>query len=405
MRTARRAPVPGPWLLLAAVLALIAVGAGSAAQPLPPIGNPTPSPTPSRTNTPTAHPSATPAPSAKPASTPTPTPRVATPATPEPPVPGVPTPSPDDIPQSSARPDASPEAVVSPAPSSLPGIPTGFQIPVIKRTPGRNTVQLVRTLEGATRAGIPLQQALIDGMGRFPVAGLAWYSDDWMAPRFTPFFHLHEGLDIFADFGTPIRAPDDGVVSRLTNGAIGGLAVWMTGLDGTQYYFAHMQEYANGIAAGTRVRTGAILGFVGDSGNAKGGAPHLHFEVHRPDAIPPKPIVDAWLDEAYRQAPAWVSAMVTGLMWERQLQRSEHTLAGLLSADAVQPQATPEYSILLTLLDPIGGSVGVLPRLSLVPASSGGGSTRLLDELIKLRVDGSLLTSFITGTDPYRDAG
>ena len=64
--------------------------------------------------------------------------------------------------------------------------------------------------EPLTELGLPLEQVLVEGMGRFPVAGLAYYFDDWLNPRFTPKPHLHHGLDIFADFGTPIRAPDSG---------------------------------------------------------------------------------------------------------------------------------------------------------------------------------------------------
>jgi pimeloyl-ACP methyl ester carboxylesterase len=42
---------------------------------------------------------------------------------------------------------------------------------------------------------MPVQQALIEGMGQFPVAGIAFWSDDWMNPRYVPVFHLHGDRD------------------------------------------------------------------------------------------------------------------------------------------------------------------------------------------------------------------
>lgn len=362
----------------------------SAAQVNLPI-NRTPSPSP---------PPGTPRPSVTPQPTPTSTPEPSIPIGASP----TPSPPPDPSPDPFATPGP-PAGGPTPAPAVLPGIPPGFHIPVIKRTAPRNTVKLVKTLERATQVGMPLDQALAEGMGRFPVQGLAFYSDDWMNLRYVPIFHLHEGLDIFADFGTPIRAPDKGVVTRLVQGPIGGIALWMTGRDGTQYYFAHMQGYAGGIAEGTPVEIGTTVGFVGDSGNAKGGAPHMHFEIHRGEAIPPKPLVDAWLDEAERAAPTWVEARIRAVVGEREVLRGEHALAGLLAQDTMRPSGTPEYSILLTVLDPVGGSLGLLPDLPLVPRRASGGSSRLIDELIRQRVDGSLLSSLVLGDTTHTDSG
>jgi murein DD-endopeptidase MepM/ murein hydrolase activator NlpD len=282
---------------------------------------------------------------------------------------------------------------VDEAPDAFGLIPEGFEVPVIPRTAGRNTRELVARLERVTEVGIPLEEALIEGMGRFPVAGLAWYSDDWWNPRFTPYFHLHEGLDIFAEFGTPVRAPDSGVVTRVVDGPVGGIALWMRGRDGTQYYFAHLEGYAGGMEAGRTVETGTVIGYVGNTGNASGGAPHLHFEIHDPNAIPPKPFVDAWLGDAETAADAWVDARMADVLGHRELVRTERSAAGLLGADLAGPSATLEYSILLTVLDPVGGSVGLLPRLPLAPAPGTEVSDAMLREMLRLRVDGGLFSS------------
>lgn len=116
----------------------------------------------------------------------------------------------------------------------------------------------------------------------FPVAGPATYSDDWLNPRMTPCPHLHHGTDIFADFGTPIVASGPGNLVAMGRGPVGGLAIWVAGDDGNSFYYAHLQSFAVGLRIGQRVDKGTVLGEVGDSGNAEGGAPHLHFQIHPP---------------------------------------------------------------------------------------------------------------------------
>ena len=257
-------------------------------------------------------------------------------------------------------------------------------VPNIPRTRARNTANLVGMLEPLTEIGYPREQVLIEGMGRFPVAGRAYYSDDWLNPRYTPKPHLHHGLDIFADFGTPIRSPDRGVVSRFSNGGSGGIAVWIRGQDGTAYYFAHLLERAEGIFVGMRVQVGTVIGYVGDTGNAQGGTPHLHFQIHPGGGapVPPKPSVDAWLDEAEQIAPRWVEAKRAE--YEARGKKPARTKAGIKKREEI------ETSMLLTLLDPVGGSVGMLPSLEVETQRSGSLSTRLFDQLIAQRVQGRL---------------
>jgi murein DD-endopeptidase MepM/ murein hydrolase activator NlpD len=331
----------------------------------------------------------TPTPSAKPP-TPAPSPTATPPATTATPTPD-PVPSgilPEDEPTPKAKKTTEPKTTEMPL-DELEELPEGLEeelvVPSFPRTRPRNTVALVKTLTELTELGVPLEQALIEGMGRFPVAGLAHYYDDWLNPRFTPEPHLHKGLDIFADFGTPIRSPDEGVVSQLSEHGAGGTAVWVRGSDGTSYYFAHLLERVEGIRVGMRVEIGTVLGFVGDTGNASGGTPHLHFEIHPRggEAVPPKPTVDAWLDEAEEIAPRWVEA-----------RREEVKTQGrsTLSSSQASNGGTEEIeaSMLLTLLDPVGGSVGLLPSLELRPRQGSAVSDRLLSDLIRERVAGYL---------------
>jgi murein DD-endopeptidase MepM/ murein hydrolase activator NlpD len=289
-------------------------------------------------------------------------------------------------PQTKKTPSPTPSLIPVDEGELPPELQETFEVPVIARTRARNTAKLVEALTPLTEYGLSLEQALVEGMGRFPVAGLAYYSDDWFNPRFTPEFHLHHGLDIFADFGSPIRSPDKGVVLRLSDSGAGGIGAWVRGSDGTQYYFAHMQERIEGIHVGMKVKIGTVIGFVGNTGNADGGAPHLHFEVHPSGgpAVPPKPTVDRWLDAAEGVATKWVDLREKDLRARQKLLEAGAAVDGSQASDL-------DATMLLTLLDPVGGSVGILPRLELPHAKPAPVSAHLMNELIYLRLHGFAL--------------
>ena len=91
---------------------------------------------------------------------------------------------------------------------------------------------------------------------------------------------LHEAIDIMAPKGTSVVAAAPGQVERLFKSAAGGNTIYVRSTDGeTIYYYAHLDEYADGLKEGQRVRRGQRLGTVGSSGNASEDAPHLHFAI------------------------------------------------------------------------------------------------------------------------------
>lgn len=115
----------------------------------------------------------------------------------------------------------------------------------------------------------------------FPIPGKTSrnISSVWGDPRDAG-TRRHEGIDIFAPRGTPVVASIDGVVSRVSETPRGGKVVWLSDRSrGQNLYYAHLDQQL--VAAGQRVTVGDTLGLVGNTGNAKGTAPHLHFGIYR----------------------------------------------------------------------------------------------------------------------------
>lgn len=150
----------------------------------------------------------------------------------------------------------------------------------------------------AQQVGLPFhlaQLALEDPVTELPVpvygVSLSEIADTWGAPRGGG--RTHEGVDIFAERGTPIFSVTRGYVTRVNIGELGGLNVMVTGPGGVRYYYAHFDRIADGIRPGLPVTTDTVLGFTGTSGNATGTPPHLHFGIYegRWDAINPYPLL------------------------------------------------------------------------------------------------------------------
>ena len=87
-------------------------------------------------------------------------------------------------------------------------------------------------------------------------------------------------LDIFAARGTPVGSTTRGVVSAVRESGLGGRQVWVLGPALERHYYAHLDDWREGLAVGDVVLPGDVLGYVGDTGNARGTPPHLHYGIY-----------------------------------------------------------------------------------------------------------------------------
>ena len=159
------------------------------------------------------------------------------------------------------------------------------------RTTARST--LLAFLIGGLLAG-PAGAAVPETI-LFPVVGPAQFQDDFGDPRGS---HRHQGNDIMAARGSPVVAVEAGRVRIYRGSSNAGCMLYFYGASGTVYYYIHLNDdltkrddnratdcrkgvaYAANLQNDMRVRAGALIGYVGNSGDARGISPHLHFELH-----------------------------------------------------------------------------------------------------------------------------
>lgn len=115
-----------------------------------------------------------------------------------------------------------------------------------------------------------------------------------------PGHHDYPATDIFAAIGAPVVSVTRSVVLRLSRTEVGkgGITVTLRGEDGWRYYYAHLSRLVGGLAAGDVVEAGTLLGWSGNTGNARTTAPHLHFGISlygpTKGEISPYPYLQTW---------------------------------------------------------------------------------------------------------------
>ena len=112
-----------------------------------------------------------------------------------------------------------------------------------------------------------------------PVQGAA--SNDWNHQTFwaEPWGKsgVHKGIDIFASKGTPAIAAVSGLVIYQDSLGIGGNVILIIGPKWRLHYYAHLQDAS--VERWKWVEAGDQIGTVGDTGNAVGKPPHLHYSI------------------------------------------------------------------------------------------------------------------------------
>jgi peptidoglycan LD-endopeptidase LytH len=178
-------------------------------------------------------------------------------------------------------------------------------------------VALTLTGVAGTRAATaPAYEPPVAGAHVFPVARSDWYSvinfaDDWHAPRMRLIrgkwrqVGIHEGNDILAEPGTPVRAVTGGVVERAGWLFYSGWRVGIRSDDGRYWFYAHMSETPR-VAEGESVVPGQTIGKVGNTGyGSRPGhkdefAAHLHLGIQEPSGewVNPYPLIERLYEEA-----------------------------------------------------------------------------------------------------------
>lgn len=124
-----------------------------------------------------------------------------------------------------------------------------------------------------------------------PVAGVTPYRlhDTWGAARSQG--RTHQGIDIFAPRGRAVIANTEGLIWRTGENRLGGTVIWVLGPGRQLHYYAHLDRVGP-VSTGARVYVGQVLGYVGNTGNARNTPPHLHYGIYTPTgAINPYPLL------------------------------------------------------------------------------------------------------------------
>jgi murein DD-endopeptidase MepM/ murein hydrolase activator NlpD len=187
-------------------------------------------------------------------------------------------------------------------PSAKPAQPTGVPPKAKKRLPKPPEPDTLPGQPGSVFRTPPFDvSAPLSPEGYvFPVYGASSFTDTFGAPRAG--VGWHHGEDIFAPLGAPLLAVADGTVFSVGWNELGGYRFWLRDRQGNQFYYAHLSAFSPLAVDGNEVRAGAVVGFLGNTGDAQSTPYHLHFEIHPVGLLPlgydgvvkPFPYLSAW---------------------------------------------------------------------------------------------------------------
>ncbi|TJY39892.1 M23 family metallopeptidase [Cohnella pontilimi] len=130
------------------------------------------------------------------------------------------------------------------------------------------------------------------------------YRSTWGYSRSWGGYRIHEGTDLFAGYGVPVRSTSYGIVELKGWNKFGGWRIGIRDLDNLYHYYAHLSGYNKSLKVGDLVRPGDVIGWVGSSGYGRPGTqgkfpPHLHYGIYRDRgmvewAFDPFPLLKQW---------------------------------------------------------------------------------------------------------------
>lgn len=130
------------------------------------------------------------------------------------------------------------------------------------------------------------------------------YNNTWGNRRGFGGLRIHEGTDIFADHGTPVRSTTYGVVELMGWNLFGGWRIGLRDVHNIYHYYAHLSKYKEGIEVGQIVKPGDVIGYVGSTGYGPPGTsgkfpPHLHYGMYKDNgysdwSFDPYPYLKKW---------------------------------------------------------------------------------------------------------------
>ncbi|MGH2755748.1 MAG: M23 family metallopeptidase [Actinomycetota bacterium] len=155
---------------------------------------------------------------------------------------------------------------------------------------------------------------LRDAYAPFIIGGPAHWTNSWGALRYDPdgTIRRHLGQDVFCGRGSPVLAAERGIV-EFGSDRLGGLVARLHREDGGYFYYAHLSAWNDEeLSSGDRVSPGQVIGYCGDSGNAAGSAPHVHFGFYAAGPQDPMGFLLDWDRRARARAGLSLDGEVAG---------------------------------------------------------------------------------------------
>ena len=200
---------------------------------------------------------------------------------------------------------------------------------------------LIRVQPELLRGGLFTINIKTAGALTFPVSGVtgtairSFWGDNRNGGR-----RKHEGLDIFAERGTPVLATSAGLVNKVDYETVGGKVIWVRDVSrGFSIYYAHLDSQM--VQEGTWVAAGDTIGLVGDTGNAQDMNPHLHLGVYVRNAGPIDPYPFVYTSN--HSAPAMLADQANLGNWVRTA-KAKAQLREAPTVNSMLVKEVPQYT-------------------------------------------------------------